>query len=297
MMNETLSKALELESYRGVDGRPLRYGLYRNPQNTSGKALLFIPGLGGSVKGALGFLECLLPHYNVIYGPDLRSFGLNAYEETEETLSHIRFVLPDLEAFHEQVLAEKIASGEIHDLTLCGISLGGVLATLLADAQPERYQRLVLLAPAYKPHPRSFSIGYTVRNILAFLLKGGKGVTQIPYGITELTSNEALLNDPVYRDQLPLQVSRGLLLGIRGLCGRALKAVRRLRLPTMIVVPGKDVICDPRTMRQAFANIPSDTPKFCQEYPDFYHDVLFESGHPKIAEDMLAWITRLEKIN
>jgi alpha-beta hydrolase superfamily lysophospholipase len=292
----SIAARLELETYKGVDGRALRYGVYRNPKNTSGRALLFVPGLGGSVKGALGFLECLLPHYSVIYGPDLRSFGLNTYADDEEVLSHTRFAIPDLEAFHQQVLAEKLKNGEIQDLTLCGISLGGVMATLLAAAHPERYQRLVLLAPAYKPHAQAFSLGYTVRNILAFLFKGGKGMTQIPYGLPELTSNPLLLEDPVLQAQLPLKVSRGLLLGIRTLCAQAMKSVKRLTMPTMVVVPGKDVICDPQTMRRAYESIPASTPKFCQEYPDFYHDVLFESGHPQIAEDILTWITRLEKM-
>jgi alpha-beta hydrolase superfamily lysophospholipase len=286
---------LSLQFYTGVDGRPLRYGLYRNPENTSGKTLLFIPGLGGSIKGALGFLECLLPHYSTIYGVDLRSFGLNGYEEGEEALSHTDHLLPDLETFFQQVVQPQIDRNEIQDLTLCGISLGGVVATLMASATPERYQRLVLLAPAYKPHPKSFPLGYTIKNILAFLLKGGKGITHIPYGIHQLTRNQALHEDPAIIGNMPLRVSRGLLLGVRDLCRFARKAVRQISIPTMVVIPGQDVICDPRAMREAFQAIPNSTPKFCKEYPDFYHDVLFEEEHPEIAADILMWVSELEE--
>jgi len=288
---------LNLEHYEAIDGRSLRYGVYHNPDNKSGKALLFVPGLGGSIKGALGFLECLLPHYTYIYGVDLRSFGLNTYEDGEEALSHTRHLLADMEAFHQQVLSSKLKQGKIRDLTLCGISLGGVISTLMLQQNPKRYQRLVLLAPAYKPHPNSFPLGYTLKNILAFLLKGGKGITEVPYGIHQLTRNQALHNDPAITEHLPLKLSRGLLLGVRDLCTQARQAVKHIPIPTMIVVPGQDVICDPKAMRAAFNAIPATTPKLCKEYPDFYHDVLFEEEHPEIAADILRWIEQLEAIS
>src|SRR6478609_825448 len=235
---------LNLEHYEAIDGRSLRYGVYHNPDNKSGKALLFVPGLGGSIKGALGFLACLLPHYTYSSGVDLRSFGLNTSEDGEEALSHTRHLLADMEAFHQQVLSSKLKQGKIRDLTLCGISLGGVISTLMLQQNPKRYQRLVLLAPAYKPHPNSFPLGYTLKNILAFLLKGGKGITEVPYGIHQLTRNQALHNDPAITEHLPLKLSRGLLLGVRDLCTQARQAVKHIPIPTMIVVPGQDVICD-----------------------------------------------------
>lgn len=151
-----------IKEYAGADGRSLRYGQLVNPAKPdSGRALIYVPGLGGSVKGALDFLKALLPEYSPIYAPDLRSFGLNL---NQESLNSIDIIPRDLEAFHQQVI---VPAGH-SELTLCGISLGGTLATLMAVQNPDRYDRLILLAPAFKPHPKSFSLGYTIRNTLAY---------------------------------------------------------------------------------------------------------------------------------
>jgi pimeloyl-ACP methyl ester carboxylesterase len=91
----------QIHEYSGADGNPLRYGKLTNPNQPTqgGKAMLFVPGLGGSVKGALSFLEQLLPEYSPIYGPDLRGFGLNLLETDPLTSAKIvskefRGVLP-----------------------------------------------------------------------------------------------------------------------------------------------------------------------------------------------------------
>lgn len=272
-----------IAEYQGADGQPLRYGKLVNPEcPDTGKALLFVPGLGGSVKGALDFLEQLLPVFSPIYGPDLRGFGLNPLETP---LQSINPIVQDLEAFHQQVIAP---AGHA-DLTLCGISLGGVLSTLLATEHAERYRRLILLAPAYRPHAKTFGLAYTVKNTLAFFFQRDKARTTLPYDVTALTRNADILNDPQYTNTPPLQLSPGLLLSVRFLSMKAFSATRQLRLPTLVVIPGQDIVCDPVAMRQGYERIPASTAKRLKEYPDFYHDVLFEEGHSDIAREILAW--------
>ncbi len=274
----------ELIEYSGAARFPMRAGRLRVPDDRGdNRAMLFIPGLGGSVKGALDFLEQLQPAYPTIYGPDLRGFGLNPLETP---LTGADLLLPDLEAFYQQVI---LPAGH-QELVLCGISLGGVLATLLAARHPERFSKVILMAPAYKPHPKTFTLSYTLINTLAFLLKGKKALTQLPYGMDALTTNPAVLNDTQYLHMEPLILNAGFLLGVRDLCQKAFSEIRQLRLPTMMVIPGQDVVCDPAAMRAAFARIPEQTANVCQEYPDFYHDVLFEAEHPRIAEALLQWV-------
>jgi len=273
----------EVQSYTGADGHPLKYGRFIDSANPGQeKALLFIPGLGGSVKGALDFLGLLHESYNPIYGPDVRGFGLNPLEKP---LTGAKGLVPDLEAFYEQV----IAPAGHQELALCGISLGGVLATILATKYPERFSKLILLAPAFKPHPKTFTLSYTLVNTFAFLLKGGNAITRLPYGLEALTTNPAILNDPQYAEHPPLELNSGFLLGVRDLCNQAMSDIRKLTVPTMVVVPGQDVVCDPAAMRAAYERIPSSTPKVCMEYPELFHDVLFEVDHPKIAEAFLGW--------
>ena len=273
----------DIQDFTGADGHPLRYGRLHNAgMETHERAMLFIPGLGGSVKGALNFLELLLPRFSMIYGPDVRGFGINPLETP---LTHARDLLPDLEALFDQV----ILPAKHKELVLCGISLGGVLATLLASRYPERFSKVILLAPAFKPHPKTFSLGYTLVNTFAFLLQGRKAMAELPYGLEALTTNPDVLNDPEYANHPPLILNSGFLLGVRNLCRQAIAETRNLKLPTMVVIPGKDVVCDPKAMRLAYQRIPATTPKVCLDYPDLYHDVLFEMEHPEIAKALVDW--------
>lgn len=269
--------------YTGADNQPMRYGELLNPRKSATeKSLLFIPGLGGSIKNALGFLETLTPTFNPIYGPDLRGFGLNPLDNP---LHQANIILEDLEAFYQQV----VKPNQAKDLTLCGLSLGGVLATLLAARHPERFKRLVLFAPAYKPHARSFTLGYTIRNIFAHLILGKKARTTLPYGLSDITSNRHVLEDPQYNLFEPLVLTPGFLLGVRSLCLQAMREVGNITIPTLVVIPGKDTVCDPIAMRRAFERIPAGTPKKCLHYENFYHDVLLEDGCTAIAREMLSW--------
>lgn len=278
----------EILSYTASDGTPLKYGrLYDKNQPDTGKALLFIPGLGGSVKGALSFLELLLPEYSPIYAPDLRGFGINPIETP---LPKADIILKDLEAFYQQI----IVPAKHNPLALCGISLGGVLSTILATRHPDRFSSVTLLAPAFKPHQNSFSASYVLRNVLGHLLLGTKARTELPYGLEAVTGNPAILNDPQYKDALKLILTPGFLLSVRDLCNLALKNITQLQIPSLIVVPGQDIVCDPGTMREAYARIPATTHKKLLEYEHFYHDVLFEAEHPKLAQEALGWLLSLD---
>ncbi len=275
-----------VHDYLGADGQALRYGRLSDAAQPSGngRALWFVPGLGGSVKGALEFLEALQSEFDVIYGSDLRSFGLNLLETP---LTSADMLLKDLEAFYQNVIRPAGHS----EVFLCGISLGGVLATLMAAQNGDRFQRLILLAPAYKPHRQSFGLRYTLVNTLSYLIQGKNARTTLPYGIKELTRNETVLNDPQYTDQNPLVLSPGFLLSVRSLCNRAMAKIPDIHTPTLMVIPGQDVVCDPDAMRQAFERIPENTSKALKEYPDFYHDVLFETGHTEIAQEIRLWLS------
>lgn len=276
-----------VEEYAGADGERLRYGKLTSTTSPEvGRPLVFIPGLGGSVKGALPFLELLLPHYNPIYAPDLRSFGLNHYGEGKPPLRHINVIRGDLSAFFDH-LSNHLALPEPVDLA--GISLGGILATHLVADHPERYSRLLLLAPAFKAHTRSFPLTYKVKSIIGRLVQGHRHATALPYGVEALTRNAAILEDPQYKNPPPMPLTIDFLLSVEKLGDGAFKKTAQLTVPTKIVVPGNDVVCDPVAMRAAYYRIPDTTPKLLREYDDFYHDLLFEEGYPQIAQEILDW--------
>lgn len=276
---------LTVHEFPGHDDTLLRYGVIQasDAPSKGGDALLFVPGLGGSVKGALDFLGELAGTFDTIYAPDLRGFGLNPLEAP---LTSPRAFLQDLQRFCEQTdLFNRHQS-----VTLMGISLGGVLATHLAVTQGKVFQRLILLAPAYKPSPQSFSLGYVLKNTVGALMPGYRA--RLPYTIESVTRNPAIRNDPHALDPTAYALTASFLIGVRSLALGALAKMPLIQIPTLMVVPGQDLICDASTMRQAFGKLPGRLDKHCLEYPELYHDVLMEPEATDVARDVAAWLKR-----
>ena len=263
-------------------GESLRYGVLTNPDSGTRKnrTLLFVPGLGGSVKGALDFLTEILPAYDAIFALDLRGFGLNNHVR----LPNPNAYLDDLDAFIRDVVKPEGA------LSLAGISLGGAIATRLAVRHPNRFDKLVLIAPAYKASPVSFPVSYVVKTLLGKILGGKDHKATLPYGIEALTRNEALLSHPDYQHKDRLQVLSGFLLSASFFNQSAFSATNQIACPTMMLVPGKDIVCDPEAMRQGFARIPDTTEKVLKDYPALYHDILFEPEAPQVAAEVRDWL-------
>lgn len=273
-----------IESFKSHDGHILRYGKLVNPNRpASDKALLFVPGLGGTVKCALHFLNILLPNYSQIYVPDLRGYGLNKHDTH---LHSVNPIIHDLKIFHETVL-----STERQSLDLAGISLGGVLATLLATKyqfRPQGYEKLALLVPAFEPSPVKFTTQYVLKNTLNRIM--GQRLTRLPYSIEALTQNPDVLTHPEFQDIEPLELSFDYLLHVRLLGIQALKSVRTLTIPTLIAIADKDYVCDPRAMRRAYKSLPENLDKHLLEYPDLYHDILLEREVHQIGQTVSRWL-------
>lgn len=271
-------------TYHSSDKHPLKYAMMSHVEKPkdSMPALWYVPGLGGSVMGAIPFLTPLLERFSVIYGTDLCGFGLNAQYETR---ANAQDMLQDLQQFYSQVVKP---AGHSH-LVLCGISLGGVLATLLTSQKAHWFNALVLLAPAYQANPACFTFGYKVSAILKMILLGHRATMALPYDINHVTQNPDILNDPDYANSPRLVVSPKFLLQIETLARLALKKINVLSLPVYMVIPLQDKVCCPVTMKQAFAQLPENRAHVCQEGENWYHDVTFERERETITQALLRW--------
>lgn len=284
----------EVLEYAGLEGQRIRYGRLIDPERAvpAERSLLFLPGLGGTVKASLPFLRAMLSYYDPIYGVDLRGFGLNALPEHLDAPQYhdTQGMLNDLVLFYEEVLRGSAGYGKTPQLGLAGISLGGTLATLLAATAPERYESLLLLAPAYRPHPETFSKWFAFRHVLGKMLFGRSYHVKLPYGIEAMTRQEKYLEDPQYRNNPMPPLSARFLLDVRQMGETALNRADQLKMPTMVLIPGGDRVCDPEAMRVAFQRIPADTPKHCREFPEAYHNLLMEEDQEALAYDYLGWV-------
>lgn len=277
-----------LHEYAGFDGETLRYALLRNNEPLPGisRPLLFIAGMGGSVKGALDFLTPLLSCFDPIYGFDLRGFGINLMDPDKTSIPDIQ---ADLAIFQKEILFKN------HDIlpAIAGISLGGALATVEVVKCPRNYQHLLLLAPAFKGHQAAFPFSFLLRILSGRLLKGRSYRTKLSYGVEALTRNPKCLNDPLYRDTV-LEFSVDFLLQTKFFTEKAGKLASRISIPTLMIVPGQDTVCCPKTMKEVFETISPSVPKTLKEFPMLLHDVLLEEESVEISKFYQEWSLQQE---
>ena len=286
---------VEMFTYMGSHAQALHGGYRLGPsadaeltplEGYGRRALVFVPGLGGSVRWAERFLSQLEGRYDLIVGLDLRGYGLNRGLEPVSP----KLQAADLRAFlHEARLSVRF--DEVH---LAGISLGGVLAAHLASQRAEAFRSLLLLAPAFAPHPRTFSPGFTIRQVARRLLNGPETRMCMPYGLRDITQNPEVLADPEFQGLFPLSLGVDFALGVKGLAGATIQAMDGIHLPTMVVVPGMDRVCDVRAMRKAFHRLPNAEANNLLELPEAFHDVLMEGGTERIADCYRLWLARVK---
>ncbi len=289
-MGPAMSNIFYVQSFKSVDETPMRYGILRSePLQEVQAPVIFIPGLGGSVKNALSFLERFLPHHGAVYSMDARGFGLN---EAQSPHPNPQDYLRD---FHQFVLhlQEKALIQSQSTPILLGISLGGVFATLYTTNYTHPFKAEILVAPAFHPHPQLFSWRFKLQNYSMVLFKGSKALTTLPYGIHELTKNSDRHDDPWFQN--PLTMPTLYLFFVDMLCKKAFKCSQQIQIPTAVVVPELDVICNPDSMKLAYQQISQDH-KALFSYANLYHDVFMEpeSDQEKVYQDLHQWLSKMK---
>ncbi|MEM0950942.1 MAG: alpha/beta fold hydrolase [Cyanobacteria bacterium P01_H01_bin.74] len=258
------------------------------------KMLWYIPGLGGSVQTALGFLQPFLESgFDTIYGTDLRGFGLNAHCSPGQVIQQ---QAQDLSLFYRRVILPQTRTDQV-SVTLCGISLGGLLATHLLTLNPEWFEACILLAPAYAPNPVKFTAFYRLKAILTLLLNtallnGKNAQVTLPYTIEDITQNPDILNNPEFSNLPALAVNPRFLLSIDAFSKRLQAKLSTVSKPVYMLVPLQDKVCDPDTMQVVFQQMPQSKQNACVLEP-CEHDITYEPKARQYATDALHWLSKL----
>jgi alpha-beta hydrolase superfamily lysophospholipase len=286
-----MSAIFKVDSFASHDQTVLRYGLIEGELHGDNRnPIIFVPGLGGSVKFAIRFLERFVPHHGPVYSLDARGFGLNEAVPPRPTPGGY------LNDFHHflQLLQEKNLVSEGSSPIIIGLSLGAVLTTLYLteNAESHPFKGAVLMAPAFSPHPETFNVQFKLKNYAKVMTKGINAITTLPYGVHDLTRNPDSYDDPNFQD--PLSLPLFYLFLVERLCKKAYSNIRKVSVPTAVVVPEKDFVCDPKYMKLAFDRIPHSQ-KELFTYADLYHDVAMEPDEDQhiVSTDLAQWMASI----
>lgn len=203
----------------GGDGRPLVY--------LHGTWPLELEDGGGP------FLRALAADHRVI-APRHPGFG-------ESTGNERLLDLQDL-LYYQLDLLDQL---ELYDLPLIGHSLGGMIAAELAAAQPQRFPKLVLIAPL-----GLWNEAYPVPDFFTY---GPAQIAEALFADPELPLAAAIASPPKEGDELiAYHVERAKSLATSAkylwpIPNRGLgKRLHRARMPTLLLWGEQDSICPPR---------------------------------------------------
>jgi alpha-beta hydrolase superfamily lysophospholipase len=110
-------------------------------------------------------------------------------------------------------------------------------------------------------------------------------------------TSDMVTRDPAYlrvMDASPDEIrvaSLGLLGGFLPLQARSGRLAKKLSVPALFLIPGRDLLVDERAGRRIFAKI-RRADKTLIEYPDMLHALSIDLGREKVFDDVLGWAGR-----
>jgi alpha-beta hydrolase superfamily lysophospholipase len=270
-----------LSAFTAGDGYVWRYRRYEptGPSRASVVALHGIQSHGGwygqtcSALAAAGYAVSFL---------DRRGCGANDRDRGDAT--SFRRLLDDVAEF---------VRAQPRPVVLLGISWGGKLAVAFQRRHVGLTDALVLIAPGLFPRVRSPVRDY-LRGFAARLFAPGRHLP-IPLNDPELFTANPERRRFIRDDPLALRDATARLLfeSIR-LDVYLRLAARRVTVPVLVLLAGRDRIIDNAATRRFVGRFPT-ADRTVIEYPDAHHTQEFEPGGPPFLDDLIGWLGKRVK--
>jgi alpha-beta hydrolase superfamily lysophospholipase len=263
-----------------IDGRT--GVLYKQWDAPSPRAvLLLVHGLGGH-SDRWEFLGQFLLHSGISsYAIELKGFG-----QTQDLKGHIdsfRTYFDDIRCLRMIINGEHPRA----KIFILGESLGGLLAFLLSIREPELFQGLICISPAFKGDLK-FS-PFTKIKVFLSLVFNPQRQFRVPFTAQMVT------RDPSYQIVMDQEIkehrlaSARLLINILAAEMRAEFLKNQLRIPTLFLVAGKDFLVDSRASLRIFKEL-KVADKSIIRYPEMYHALSIDLGRERVFSDIIKWV-------
>jgi acylglycerol lipase len=260
--------------------------LYRKwdamPPAASPKAVfLLVHGLGAH-SARWDFLAGFLARNGYAsYGIELRGLGLTP----ERPRGHV----DSLRVWERDVL--DLGKTIAHEcpgkkIFLLGESIGGLVAFNLVCRYPEAFAGQVLISPDFK-NGLKFPISSYLTLVSLILFRPKKTISLVYTSAmcTRDTDYQAVME----RSPGELRVaSLKCLVSVLAEQMRSKGLAKNLRIPSLFLIPGVDLLVDERASRKIFAGLALPD-KTLIEYPEMYHALAIDLGREKVFQDIVAW--------
>jgi alpha-beta hydrolase superfamily lysophospholipase len=280
-----------MDQYQASDGYVLRYRHWV-PSETPRGYIVALHGIQ-SHSGWYEFSSRLLSEA----GFEVRFLERRGSGQNTEDRGHARHadrLIHDVTQMLEDVCWERDKTAPAAPVILLGVSWGGKLAAVTAARRPELLDGLALLYPGLRTRvrPRWYQ-RWLLR--LAMALGGDRKLVQLPLDDPALFTGETQWQEFIHDDPLALHKTTVSFLQ----CSVALDAeVNRIpqsiKLPTLVMLAGRDQIIDNPGTRRYFKNWGTSKLEV-REYPEAQHTLEFEPNRETIFADLISWLNGIAR--
>lgn len=173
-------------------------------------------------------------------------------------------------------------------VVLAGISWGGKVAILASVRRPDLVDALALICPGLEPQV-GVSFAQKVRIALAAFLNPRK-TFPIPLADPALFTDDPGRQEFIRDDPLSLrEATAGLMLASFLIDRMVRRAPRRLHLPALLMLAGRDRIVDNDRTLAYFEKLAS-ADRSVIEYPEGCHTLEFDPDPTRYARDLIGWL-------
>jgi alpha-beta hydrolase superfamily lysophospholipase len=259
--------------------------LYRHWDSAGKKAvLLLIHGMGAHTARWNFLADYFAAKGYPSYVIELKGFGA--------TPDRPRGHVDSLNIYYQDILKlleiiKKENPGK--NVYLLAESMGGLIAFMMSCLYPDTFAGQILISPAFANGMKFKITDYLT--LIGFYLFDPKRTINVPFTAAmctrDLAYQKVMDNNPDEHRFASLKLLMEILFAQLKAPGLS----KKLKIPTLFLIPGKDYLVDEGPARKLFANLPlKDKTKI--EYPEMYHALSIELGREKVFADILAWLEK-----
>jgi len=252
-----------------------------NDKATAKAALAVVHGYGEHSGRYLNLVNALAPRGYAVYAYDLRGHGKSPGPRGH--VSRFDEYIKDTHAF----LAWARGQEPKHKVFLLGHSLGGLIVSAYAEAHPNELPGLIMSSAFLRMKLKVPGWKMTVAKTLSSLRPTFTMANDLG---ADLLSHDPAVAAAYVADPLNHHVSTARwATEIFAAQTRALDNAPSVKIPTLVMYAGDDLIADPEGSALFFQRL-SSADKTHHRYGGYYHEIFNEVGKDRVFADLEAWL-------
>jgi alpha-beta hydrolase superfamily lysophospholipase len=246
---------------------------------------LLVHGLGGHSAWFEALGRRLKVQRMFVIAYDQLGFGKRSSDEKFVSYSQWLDDLCTVFDYHKSLIGDK-------PLYIFANSMGAAVSLKACAEGFVQPAGLALFSPGLGAHPQTFPLSYRINALYRAWTQPERLIT-LPYGVEQITGNEAvrarLLKDSLMRTRVPARMLWELLKMTSSLTDKSVK----ISCPVIMLNAGNDHLVDTAVNQQFFSKL--QTAKTNKDYPNAWHDLMFDAALDDVVHDLTAWMDSLKK--